>query len=42
MSTEKKKTGTAPVYKSGYTNALKNNLAKVMEKKNFRDRKSVV
>ena len=26
---------SAPVYKSGYGNALKNNLAKVMEKKNF-------
>ena len=35
MSTEKKKKETAPVYKSGYTDALKNNLAKVMEKKNF-------
>lgn len=35
MSTEKKKTEAAPVYKSGYTDALKNNLAKVMENKNF-------
>lgn len=26
---------SAPVYKSGYGDALKNNLAKVMEKKNF-------
>ena len=26
---------SAPVYKSGYGNALKNNLAKVMAKKNF-------
>lgn len=33
--TENKDKDSAPVYKSGYGDALKNNLAKVMEKKNF-------
>lgn len=35
MSEKKKDNDTAPVYKSTYSDALKNNLAKVMAKKNF-------
>lgn len=35
MSEKQKNKDTAPVYKSGYADALKSNLAKVMEKKNF-------
>lgn len=35
MSEKKKDNDTAPAYKSTYADALKNNLAKVMEKKNF-------